>query len=107
MPTLTEIAADRKSSQPVQARTGGSTFKNPPGAKAWELIDAAGCRGLTVGDAQVSEQHCNFLINRGTASAADLEELGEEVRRRVKAHSGISLEWEIQRIGIPREDRMS
>lgn len=104
---MTEIAADRKSSQPVQARTGGSTFKNPPGAKAWELIDAAGCRGLAVGDAQVSEQHCNFLINRGTASAADLEELGEEVRRRVKAHSGISLEWEIQRIGIPREDRMS
>ena len=104
---MTEIAADRKSSQPVQARTGGSTFKNPPGAKAWELIDAAGCRGLTVGDAQVSEQHCNFLINRGTASAADLEELGEEVRRRVKAHSGISLEWEIQRIGIPREDRTS
>jgi UDP-N-acetylmuramate dehydrogenase len=104
---MTEIATDRKSSQPIQARTGGSTFKNPPETKAWELIDAAGCRGLTIGDATVSEQHCNFLINRGSASATDLEALGEEVRRRVKAHSGVVLEWEIQRIGISLEDRAS
>ena len=81
-------------------RTGGSTFKNPPGRKAWQLIDAAGCRGLTVGDAQVSELHCNFLINLGGASAADIETLGETVRERVKAHSGVELEWEIKRIGI-------
>ena len=100
---MSEIAGDRKSSQPVQARTGGSTFKNPTGAKAWELIDAAGCRGLTVGDAMVSEQHCNFLINRGKATAADLEMLGEEVRRRVQAHSGVTLQWEIRRIGVPAE----
>lgn len=97
---MAEIAEDRKSSQPIQSRTGGSTFKNPPGAKAWELIDAAGCRGLTIGDAMVSEQHCNFLINRGNATAHDLETLGEEVRTRVEAHSGIVLEWEIRRIGI-------
>ena len=97
---MTEIAGDRKSSQPIQARTGGSTFKNPPGAKAWELIDAAGCRGLAIGDAMVSEQHCNFLINRGSATARDLEALGEEVRRRVREHSGIVLEWEIRRIGV-------
>jgi len=96
---MMEIAGDRKSSQPVQARTGGSTFKNPPGAKAWELIDAAGCRGLVIGDAMVSEQHCNFLINRGNATARDLEALGEEVRKRVEQHSGIVLEWEIRRIG--------
>ncbi|MGB0630306.1 MAG: UDP-N-acetylmuramate dehydrogenase [Alphaproteobacteria bacterium] len=100
---MSEIAGDRKSSQPIQERTGGSTFKNPDGAKAWELIDAAGCRGLVVGDAMVSEQHCNFLINRGNATAHDLETLGEEVRRRVRAHSGVSLEWEIRRIGIPAE----
>lgn len=104
---MNEIAADRKSSQPVQARTGGSTFKNPEGAKAWELIDAAGCRGFAIGDAAVSEQHCNFLINRGNATAADLEELGEEVRRRVEAHSGILLEWEIRRIGVDPKDRVS
>lgn len=104
---MNEIAADRKSSQPVQARTGGSTFKNPEGAKAWELIDAAGCRGLTIGDAAVSEQHCNFLINRGNASAADLEALGEEVRRRVEAHSGVLLEWEIRRIGVSAKDNAS
>jgi UDP-N-acetylmuramate dehydrogenase len=104
---MAEIAADRKSSQPIQARTGGSTFKNPDTAKAWELIDGAGCRGLTIGDATVSEQHCNFLINRGNATAADLEALGEEVRRRVEAHSGISLEWEIRRIGVAAEDRAS
>ncbi len=96
---MTEIAEDRKSSQPIQARTGGSTFKNPPGAKAWELIDAAGCRGLSIGDAMVSAHHCNFLINRGNATAHDLEALGEEVRKRVEAHSGIVLEWEIRRIG--------
>lgn len=104
---MNEIAADRKSSQPVQARTGGSTFKNPDGVKAWELIDAAGCRGLSIGDAAVSEQHCNFLINRGNATAADLEALGEEVRRRVEAHSGIVLEWEIRRIGVRAEDGVS
>lgn len=101
---MAEIAADRKSSQPIQARTGGSTFKNPDNAKAWELIDAAGCRGLTMGDAMVSEQHCNFLINRGNATGADLEALGEEVRRRVEAHSGTLLEWEIRRIGVAAED---
>jgi len=104
---MTEIADDRKSSQPAQARTGGSTFKNPPGAKAWELIDAAGCRGLTIGDAAVSEQHCNFLINRGNATATDIEALGEEVRRRVEAHSGVILDWEIRRIGMPSEDTVS
>ena len=97
---MTEIAEDRKSSQPIQARTGGSTFKNPPGTKAWELIEAAGCRGLTIGDAMVSEQHCNFLINKGNATARDLETLGDEVRKRVKDHSGIILEWEIRRIGV-------
>ena len=97
---MLEISSGRRSSQPIQQRTGGSTFKNPPGAKAWELIDAAGCRGLSVGDAIVSQQHCNFLINRGNATADDLETLGEEVRNRVKHQSGVLLEWEIQRIGI-------
>jgi UDP-N-acetylmuramate dehydrogenase len=97
---LAEIRAAREATQPVRARTGGSTFKNPPGNhKAWELIDAAGCRGLMQGAAQVSEKHCNFLINLGGASAADIEALGEEVRARVLAHSGIALEWEIRRIG--------
>ena len=97
---LAEIRAAREATQPVRARTGGSTFKNPPGdLKAWELIDAAGCRGLTHGAAQVSEKHCNFLLNLGGASAADIEALGEEVRARVLAHSGIALEWEIRRIG--------
>jgi UDP-N-acetylmuramate dehydrogenase len=84
----------------IKSRTGGSTFKNPPGNKAWQLIDAAGCRGLAVGDAQVSELHCNFLINRGNATAADIETLGETVRRRVKENSGVTLEWEIKRIGV-------
>ncbi|WP_421706943.1 UDP-N-acetylmuramate dehydrogenase [Algihabitans sp.] len=98
---MAEIQSSREESQPIRTRTGGSTFKNPPGEKAWQLIDAAGCRGLTLGGAQVSEKHCNFLINTGTASAADLEALGEEVRRRVKANSGIALEWEIKRIGLP------
>ena len=97
---LAEIRAAREATQPVRARTGGSTFKNPPGdRKAWELIDAAGCRGLLRGAAQVSEKHCNFLINLGGASAADIEALGEDVRARVLAHSGIALEWEIRRIG--------
>lgn len=97
---LAEIRAAREATQPVRARTGGSTFKNPPGSrKAWALIDAAGCRGLIRGAAQVSEKHCNFLLNLGGASAADIEALGEEVRARVLAHSGIALEWEIRRIG--------
>jgi UDP-N-acetylmuramate dehydrogenase len=93
------IARAREESQPLRSRTGGSTFKNPPGHKAWALIDAAGCRGLTVGDAQVSEKHCNFLLNLGSASSADIEALGEEVRKRVQAKSNILLEWEIQRVG--------
>lgn len=96
---MDRIAAEREASQPLRSRTGGSTFKNPPGDKAWRLIDAAGCRGLRRGDAQVSEKHCNFLLNLGKASSADIEALGEDVRARVKAHSGIELEWEIQRIG--------
>ena len=96
-----EIRASRESTQPVRARTGGSTFRNPEGAKAWELIDGAGCRGLVRGGAQVSEKHCNFLLNTGAATAADLEGLGEEVRQRVRAASGISLVWEIKRIGVP------
>ncbi len=98
---MDEITASREGSQPVKSRTGGSTFKNPPGEKAWQLIDKAGCRGLKIGGAQVSEQHCNFLINTGNATAADLEALGEEVRRRVKATSGTLLEWEIKRLGRP------
>ena len=93
------IARAREESQPLRSRTGGSTFKNPPGHKAWALIDAAGCRGLTIGDAQVSEKHCNFLLNLGSATSADIEALGEEVRRRVAAKSNITLEWEIQRVG--------
>jgi UDP-N-acetylmuramate dehydrogenase len=97
---MDEIAAKRAETQPVRARTGGSTFTNPPGHKAWELIDRAGCRGLRVGDAQVSEKHCNFLLNLGAATAADLEDLGEEVRRRVLETSGVTLEWEIKRIGV-------
>ena len=96
---MERITHAREASQPIREKTGGSTFKNPPGRRAWELIDAAGCRGLTVGDAEVSTMHCNFLINRGRASAADLEALGEEVRRRVLETSGIALEWEIRRIG--------
>jgi UDP-N-acetylmuramate dehydrogenase len=96
---MTGITEARSASQPVNTRTGGSTFKNPPGQKAWELVDRAGCRGLRVGDAQVSELHCNFLINHGKASAADIEGLGEEVRRRVRETSGIELEWEIKRVG--------
>jgi UDP-N-acetylmuramate dehydrogenase len=95
------IARAREESQPLRSRTGGSTFKNPPGHKAWALIDAAGCRGLTIGDAQVSEKHCNFLLNLGSATSGEIETLGEEVRRRVEAKTHIRLEWEIQRIGRP------
>jgi UDP-N-acetylmuramate dehydrogenase len=96
---MEKITESREATQPIKSRTGGSTFKNPPGHKAWQLIDAAGCRGLVVGDAQVSELHCNFLINRGDATAADIENLGEEVRRRVRENSGVELEWEIVRVG--------
>jgi UDP-N-acetylmuramate dehydrogenase len=96
---MERITLAREGSQPIREKTGGSTFTNPPGKKAWQLIDAAGCRGLVVGDAQVSTMHCNFLINRGGASAADIEALGEEVRRRVMATSGVELEWEIKRVG--------
>jgi UDP-N-acetylmuramate dehydrogenase len=94
------IARAREESQPLRSRTGGSTFKNPPGHKAWALIDAAGCRGLTIGGAQVSEKHCNFLLNLGSATSAEIEALGEEVRRRVEAKTHITLEWEIQRVGV-------
>jgi UDP-N-acetylmuramate dehydrogenase len=93
------IARAREESQPLRSRTGGSTFKNPEGHKAWALIDAAGCRGFRMGDAQVSEKHCNFLLNLGSATSAEIEALGEEVRRRVEAKTHISLEWEIQRVG--------
>jgi len=95
------IAAAREASQPLRSKTGGSTFKNPPGERAWALVDAAGCRGLTRGDAQVSEKHCNFLLNLDKATSGDIEALGDEVRSRVKAHSGVELEWEIQRVGVP------
>ena len=95
------LVEQRESTQPVKAKTGGSTFKNPPGHKAWQLIEGAGGRGLQLGAAQVSEKHCNFLINTGEASAAEIEGLGEEVRARVKEKSGIDLEWEIKRVGIP------
>jgi len=97
---MDKITTSREATQPVKSRTGGSTFKNPPGHKAWQLIDAAGCRGLSRGDAQVSELHCNFLINRGTATAQDIEGLGEEVRKRVHDTSGVTLDWEIKRIGV-------
>jgi UDP-N-acetylmuramate dehydrogenase len=98
---MEELLARREESQPIKSKTGGSTFKNPPGAKAWKLIEDAGCRGLRRGDAMVSEMHCNFLINLGAASAAELEALGEDVRARVKETSGIELEWEIKRVGVP------
>lgn len=97
---MEELSANREASQPIKSRTGGSTFKNPPGHKAWQLVDEAGCRGLRVGAAQVSEKHTNFLINTGEATAAELEALGEEVRRRVQEKSGIFLEWEIKRVGV-------
>ncbi len=98
---MDRITAAREASQPIREKTGGSTFKNPQGHKAWQLIDEAGCRGLEMGDAQVSQMHCNFLINRGRATATEIEALGEEVRRRVRQTSGIELEWEIKRIGVP------
>ena len=97
---MNEVQTHRETAQPIREKTGGSTFKNPPGHSAWKLIDAAGCRGLRVGGAQVSEMHCNFLINTGTATGHDIETLGETVRTRVKEHSGIELHWEIKRIGI-------
>jgi UDP-N-acetylmuramate dehydrogenase len=97
---MDKITESREATQPIKSRTGGSTFKNPPGQKAWQLIDAAGCRGLAAGAAQVSELHCNFLVNRGGATAADIEGLGETVRARVRETSGIELEWEIKRIGV-------
>jgi UDP-N-acetylmuramate dehydrogenase len=97
---MEELSANREASQPIKSKTGGSTFKNPLGHKAWQLVDDAGCRGLMIGAAQVSEKHTNFLINTGDATAADLEALGEEVRRRVKENSGITLEWEIKRVGV-------
>jgi UDP-N-acetylmuramate dehydrogenase len=96
---MDKITESREATQPIKSRTGGSTFKNPPGRKAWQLIDAAGCRGLQIGGAQVSQMHCNFLINLGGASAADIETLGETVRTRVRENSGVELEWEIKRIG--------
>lgn len=99
---MDRIAAAREASQPLRSKTGGSTFKNPDGAKAWELVDRAGCRGLKRGGAQVSEKHCNFLINTGDASSADIEKLGEDVRARVRAASGVTLEWEIQRVGVTK-----
>ena len=101
---MDRIAAAREESQPLRSKTGGSTFKNPEGHKAWALIDAAGCRGLRRGDAQVSEKHCNFLLNLGNASSADIEALGEDVRAKVKAQSGVALEWEIQRVGMLADD---
>src|SRR5271165_2418367 len=101
---MEKITQSREATQPIKSRTGGSTFKNPPGHKAWQLIDAAGCRGLQIGGAQVSPMHCNFLINLGGATAADIETLGETVRQRVQANSGILLEWEIKRIGLAAKD---
>lgn len=98
---MDRISASREASQPLRSKTGGSTFKNPDGHKAWQLVDDAGCRGLMLGGAQVSEKHTNFLLNLGEASSADIEALGEEVRRRVKEKSGVTLEWEIQRVGNP------
>ncbi|MCL4765176.1 MAG: UDP-N-acetylmuramate dehydrogenase [Hyphomicrobiaceae bacterium] len=102
---MDEVASYREENQPTRERTGGSTFKNPPGHSAWKLIDAAGCRGLRIGGAKVSEMHCNFLINDGEASAEDIERLGETVRARVKSSSGVSLQWEIVRLGLPLDGR--
>ena len=96
---MKRIAEEREASQPLRTKTGGSTFKNPEGKKAWQLVDEAGCRGLQMGQAQVSEKHCNFLLNLGGATSADIEALGEEVRKRVMVHSGVELQWEIQRVG--------
>ncbi len=99
---MDRIAGAREASQPLRTKTGGSTFKNPPGDKAWRLVDAAGCRGLMRGGAQVSEKHCNFLINTGSATSDDIEALGEYVRRRVRETQGVELEWEIQRVGVAK-----
>ena len=99
---MDRIASEREAAQPLRSRTGGSTFKNPAGRKAWQLVDEAGCRGLWVGGAQVSEKHTNFLINASEATSTDIEALGEEVRRRVKDRTGIELEWEIQRVGTAK-----
>ncbi len=99
---MDEVQTHRETAQPIREKTGGSTFKNPPGHSAWKLVDAAGCRGLRLGGAQVSEMHCNFLINTGNATGHDIETLGETVRERVKANSGIELDWEIKRIGISK-----
>ena len=96
---MDRISASREESQPLRTKTGGSTFKNPPGEKAWELVDRAGCRGMMLGGAQVSEKHTNFLINTGEATSTEIEALGDEVRRRVRDNSGVELEWEIQRVG--------
>ena len=104
---MADIKAAREATQPVRAHTGGSTFRNPEGMKAWELIDAAGCRGLARGGAVVSDKHCNFLINTGNATAADIEGLGEDVRHRVQAATGVTLEWEIKRIGVPGKQPVS
>jgi UDP-N-acetylmuramate dehydrogenase len=98
---MDKITASREATQPVKSRTGGSTFKNPPGHKSWQLIDAAGMRGFSIGGAKVSDLHCNFLLNEGDATAADIEAVGETVRKRVKETSGVNLEWEIKRIGMP------
>lgn len=103
---MKDIQETRESSQPVRERTGGSTFANPVGHKAWQLVDAAGCRGLQIGGAQVSEAHTNFLINTGDATAADLEQLGEEVRRRVMENAGVQLHWEIRRLGVPKQKEL-
>ena len=102
---MDRISASREASQPLRSKTGGSTFKNPEGHKAWQLVDEAGCRGLTLGGAQVSEKHTNFLLNVAEATSSDIEALGEEVRRRVKETSGVTLEWEIQRVGLSAEAR--
>jgi UDP-N-acetylmuramate dehydrogenase len=99
---MDRIAAAREESQPLRSKTGGSTFKNPEGHKAWQLVEEAGCRGLRKGDAQVSEKHCNFLLNLGDATSAEIEALGEEVREKVRAKSGVTLEWEIQRVGVAK-----
>ncbi len=101
--SMNEVQTHRETAQPIREKTGGSTFQNPPGNSAWKLIDAAGCRGLRIGGAQVSDMHCNFLINTGNASADDIETLGETVRERVKQNSGIELHWEIKRIGIEKQ----
>jgi UDP-N-acetylmuramate dehydrogenase len=97
---MSEVQNHRENAQPIREKTGGSTFKNPPDHSAWKLIEAAGCRGLRVGGAQVSEMHCNFLINTGSATGHDIEVLGETVRARVKENSGIELHWEIKRVGV-------